>query len=145
MIANTKDQMRLELIHKPYVQTIFQETVQENLPIGSKLLRIQAFDADSGDNAKLLYRISYRENPEKFPFEVETDSGWITTNRELDREEQSRYDFEVIAADSGDVPLSSTASVVIVLQDVNDNGKIKTFFTYLNISEHTLSKTLMFN
>jgi hypothetical protein len=67
--------------------------------------------------------MSYRENPEKFPFEVESDSGWIKTNKELDREAQSRYDFEVIAADSGDVPLSSTASVVIMIQDLNDNGK----------------------
>ncbi len=68
-----------------------------------------------------MYRLSYRENADKFPFDIEPETGWIKTNRVLDREEQSRYDFEVIAADSGDVPLSATASVHIVVQD----GKIK--------------------
>lgn len=87
----------------------------------SSVLRIQAFDPDDGENAKIYYRLSYREERERFPFDIEPDSGWIKTNRELDREEQSRYDFEVIAADSGDVPLSATASVVITVSDSNDN------------------------
>jgi cadherin EGF LAG seven-pass G-type receptor 1 len=104
-----------------FYSQIFQETVQENLPIQSSVLRIQAFDPDDGSNAKILYRLSYRENAEKFPFDIEPESGWIKTNRELDREEQSRYDFDVIAADSGDVPLSATASVVITVSDSNDN------------------------
>ncbi|ODM96856.1 Protocadherin-like wing polarity protein stan [Orchesella cincta] len=104
-----------------FYSQIFQETVQENLPISSSVLRIQAFDPDDGPNAKIYYRINYQENPEKFPFDIEAESGWIKTVRELDREEQSRYDFDVIAADSGDIPLSSTASVVITVQDQNDN------------------------
>lgn len=92
------------------------------MPIGSSALKIQAFDADDGLNAKLQYRISYRENSESFPFEIDSSSGWILTTKELDREEQNRFDFHVIAADSADNPQSSTASVVIIVQDVNDNG-----------------------
>lgn len=109
------------MISRFYSQ-IFQETVLENLPLQSSVLRIQAFDPDDGDNAKIYYRLSYRESTEKFPFDIEPDSGWIKTNRELDREEQFRYDFEVIAADSGNVPLSATASVVILVLDSNDNN-----------------------
>ncbi|XP_035705378.1 protocadherin-like wing polarity protein stan isoform X3 [Folsomia candida] len=105
-----------------FYSQIFQETVLENLPLQSSVLRIQAFDPDDGDNAKIYYRLSYRESTEKFPFDIEPDSGWIKTNRELDREEQFRYDFEVIAADSGNVPLSATASVVILVLDSNDNN-----------------------
>ena len=107
-----------------FFSPLFQETVQENVPIGSSILRIQAFDPDDGPNSKIYYRISYRENPDLFPFEMESDSGWIKTNKELDREVQGRYDFDVIAADSGEVPLSATASVAILVQDVNDNSPV---------------------
>ncbi|CAL8121926.1 unnamed protein product [Orchesella dallaii] len=107
-----------------FYSQIFQETVQENLPVSSSVLRIQAFDPDDGANAKIYYRINYQENPEKFPFDIEAESGWVKTVRELDREEQTRYDFDVIAADSGDIPLSSTASVVITVQDQNDNDPL---------------------
>lgn len=69
-----------------------------------------------------MYRLSHRENNDKFPFDIEPETGWIKTNRELDREEQTNYDFEVIAADSGNVPLSATASVRISVQDLNDNN-----------------------
>lgn len=82
-------------------------------------MRIQAYDLDEGLNGKINYRISYREKPETFPFEIDQDSGWITTNKALDREVQSRYDFDVIAADSGDVPASATASVVLTVLDLN--------------------------
>lgn len=85
------------------------------------MLRIQAYDPDDGANARILYRISTKQENEKFPFDIDSETGWIKTVRELDREEQSRYDFDVIAADSGDIPLSSTASVVITVQDQNDN------------------------
>src|SRR5579863_2110996 len=77
-----------------FYSQVFQETVQENLPLHSSILRIQAFDPDDGDNAKIFYRLSYRENQDKFPFDIEPESGWIKTNRELDREEQSRYEME---------------------------------------------------
>lgn len=39
----------------------------------------------------------------------------------LDREEQSRYNFQVIAIDGGVPPKSASTSVVITIQDVNDN------------------------
>ena len=102
-----------------FYSPLFQETIQENLAIGSSVLKIQAFDPDDGPNAKIYYRISYKENPDLFPFEMESDSGWIKTNKELDREKQNRYDFDVIAADSGEPPLSATASVAIIVSTLH--------------------------
>lgn len=105
-----------------FYSQLFQETIQENVPLGTSVLRIQAFDPDDGPNAQIHYRLSTTNSDESLlPFVIARDSGWITTKAELDRESFSSYNFNVIAADSGDIPLSSTASVVISVHDLNDN------------------------
>lgn len=52
---------------------------------------------------------------------VDSRTGWVHTVKALDREEQSRYNFQVIAIDGGVPPKSASTSVVITIQDVNDN------------------------
>jgi hypothetical protein len=93
-----------------FYSQIFQETVPENIPIQSSVLKISAFDADDGEHAKIIYRLAHRGN--NFPFDIEPESGWIKTNRELDYEEQTHYEFEAIAGgeSGGD---EATATVVI--------------------------------
>jgi cadherin EGF LAG seven-pass G-type receptor 1 len=58
------------------------------------------------------------------PLAVHADTGWVYTTRALDREEQARFQFQVIAADNGRPPKSATASVIISVQDVNDNDPV---------------------
>ncbi|NWT63302.1 CELR1 protein, partial [Erythrocercus mccallii] len=40
-----------------FVSTPFQATVLENVPLGYSVLHIQAVDADSGENARLEYKL----------------------------------------------------------------------------------------
>lgn len=72
-----------------------------------------------GKNAEITYSISERD--ENFPLAVDSRTGWVHTVKALDREEQSRYNFQVIAIDGGVPPKSASTSVVITIQDVNDN------------------------
>ena len=58
------------------------------------------------------------------PLSIYKQTGWIYSLRPLDREERDVYKFHVIATDLGDPPLSSSVSVVIQIQDVNDNNPI---------------------
>lgn len=97
----------------------FQEAVLESVPIGYNIVRVQAYDADEGKNAEITYSISERED--SFPLAVDPRTGWIQTIKILDREEQSRYSFQVVAVDGGIPPRSGSTSVVISVQDVNDN------------------------
>lgn len=97
----------------------FQEAVLESVPVGYNIVRVQAYDADEGANAEITYSISERKD--SLPLAVDSRTGWIHTEKNLDRENQSRYTFQVIATDGGVPPRSASSSVVITIQDVNDN------------------------
>ncbi|XP_018329600.1 protocadherin-like wing polarity protein stan [Agrilus planipennis] len=111
-----------------FYTSLFQESVSENVPAGYSIVKVQAYDADEGPNADIKYTISPRDaigaSTEDIPLAVDSHTGWIYTTREVDREEQSKYMFQVIAADQGTPPLSASASVVITVQDVNDNNPV---------------------
>ncbi|KAK8742193.1 hypothetical protein OTU49_002167, partial [Cherax quadricarinatus] len=98
---------------------LFQETVQENVPVGYSIVRVQAFDNDAGDNSLLTYNVE--GGGENLPVEVEETTGWVLTRRELDREENHHYTFTVVARDHGDPPQSASATVILQVQDQNDN------------------------
>ncbi|XP_068147300.1 protocadherin-like wing polarity protein stan isoform X2 [Drosophila tropicalis] len=97
----------------------FQESVLENVPVGYNIIRVQAYDSDEGANAEISYSISERDD--NFPLAVDPRTGWVQTIKQLDREEQSRFTFQVVAKDGGVPPKSASSSVVITVQDVNDN------------------------
>lgn len=104
-----------------FYTTQFQESVLENVPIGYNIIRVQAYDSDEGANAEITYSISGYERDNNFPLTIDARTGWIQTIKQLDREEQGRFAFQVIAKDGGVPPKSTSSSVVITVQDVNDN------------------------
>uniref|UniRef100_A0A8C4DJG8 Cadherin, EGF LAG seven-pass G-type receptor 3 n=1 Tax=Dicentrarchus labrax TaxID=13489 RepID=A0A8C4DJG8_DICLA len=102
-----------------FVSTPFQASVLESSPVGSSILHIQAIDTDSGDNARLEYRLTGTSSDT--PFVINSATGWVTVSSILDRESVEHYFFGVEARDYGMPPLSATASVTITVMDVNDN------------------------
>lgn len=113
-----------------FYSTLFQESVMENTPKGTKILRVQAYDADDGLNSQINYSIKDYSSIPNFPLEIESSSGWILTTKDLDWEEGNLYEFTVIATDSGDPPKSSSASVIIRVNDLNDNDPVFDQRTY---------------
>ncbi|CAL1293860.1 unnamed protein product [Larinioides sclopetarius] len=106
-----------------FYTSLFQESVVENVPIGHSIVRVQAYDSDDGNNSLISYAIQANRYP-NMPITINKDSGWITTTRVLDREESPMYDFTVLASDHGSPVRSATASVIIRIQDINDNDPI---------------------
>ncbi|XP_054168820.1 protocadherin-like wing polarity protein stan [Oppia nitens] len=106
-----------------FYTSLFQETIVENSPVGSSIVRVQAYDADDGDNAMISYSIRNANSPD-MPISVDNQTGWLFTNRELDWEESSLYEFVVQAQDNGSPPLSASANVIIRVQDLNDNAPL---------------------
>lgn len=92
------------------------EEMAENATIGSVL----ALDRDSGKNSVIRYTIIGDHASDAFYIEPLT--GNIRTRLRLDRESESRIEFTVIAYDSGIPQLSGTASVVVAIEDINDNA-----------------------
>uniref|UniRef100_A0A3B3CAB6 Cadherin domain-containing protein n=1 Tax=Oryzias melastigma TaxID=30732 RepID=A0A3B3CAB6_ORYME len=123
-----------------FVSTPFQATVLENVAIGYSVIHIQAIDGDSGENARLAYRLT--DTTPGFPFTINNSTGWITVSEELDRETTDHYSFVVEARDHGVPVMSSTADVAITVLDVNDNVPTFTERTYsLKINEDALVGT----
>ncbi|XP_058272722.1 cadherin EGF LAG seven-pass G-type receptor 1 isoform X1 [Hemibagrus wyckioides] len=117
-----------------FVSTPFQATILENVPIGYSVIHIQAIDSDSGENARLDYRLT--DTSPGFPFTINNSTGWITASAALDRETTEYYTFGVEARDNGIPVMSSSASVSITVLDVNDNAPTFTEKIYnLKINE----------
>lgn len=106
-----------------FFTSLFQESVMENVPVGHSIVRVQAYDADDGNNSLISYSIQSNRFI-NMPMMINKDTGWIVTTRVLDREENSLYDFVILASDHGSPVRSATASVIIRVQDINDNDPV---------------------
>ncbi|KAF6198555.1 hypothetical protein GE061_008303 [Apolygus lucorum] len=104
-----------------FYTSLFQESVSENVGVGYSIVRVQAYDGDEGENSEIEYKISGHFNPANLPVSVDLVSGWLFTNKELDREAEPKLNFEVLAVDHGTPAKTGTATVSIVIQDTNDN------------------------
>lgn len=101
---------------------IYQSSVAEDVPVGTTVVRVQAYDADSGANGRITYGIS--DGPAEMGLAVDADTGAVFTTAALDRESVARYSFHVEAADAGSPAHTATAAVEITVRDVNDNGPV---------------------
>ncbi|XP_078201763.1 cadherin-23 isoform X2 [Callithrix jacchus] len=91
----------------------------ENCPPGFSVLHVTATDEDSGLNGELVYRI---EAGAQDRFLIHPATGVIRVgNATIDREEQEAYRLTVVATDRGTVPLSGTAIITILIDDINDS------------------------
>uniref|UniRef100_A0A8D2JQ57 Cadherin-23 n=1 Tax=Sciurus vulgaris TaxID=55149 RepID=A0A8D2JQ57_SCIVU len=91
----------------------------ENCPPGFSVLQVTATDEDSGLNGELVYRI---EAGAQDRFLIHPVTGVIRVgNATIDREEQESYRLTVVASDRGTIPLSGTAIVTILIDDINDS------------------------
>ncbi|XP_006878779.1 PREDICTED: cadherin-5-like [Elephantulus edwardii] len=113
-----------------FAQRLFNASVPEMSPSGTLVTRVTAVDADDPtvvEHTLVMYQII--KGDDKFSID---DSGNIFTKvSNLDREKQARYEIVVGTQDAlglrGD---SGTATVLIMLQDVNDNFPIFTKSMY---------------
>ncbi|XP_054751092.2 cadherin EGF LAG seven-pass G-type receptor 2-like [Lytechinus pictus] len=109
--------------NKPqFTQNVYQGIVREDVDVGYSILSVMARDDDQLENARITFSVP--NPPSGFPFEINPTSGSITNSVSLDRESGHTWEFNVIAADHGEPPKSSTASVTITVTDVNDNAPI---------------------
>lgn len=95
---------------------LYVETVAENAPIGKSILQVNATDGDSLPNAIITYCLN--ANGSLF---VIDQMGVISLDGELDYEQVSMYEFDILAEDSGSPALTGTAVVRLQIENINDN------------------------
>ena len=94
------------------------------------MLTVQASDADSDANARLRYELE-SDDKDECPFEIDRSLGMITTTSSLDREKTSEYNLVVTATDAGRPPMSSKATVKVIVSDMNDNRPVFSKASYI--------------
>ena len=80
---------------------VYQVSVAENAEVGTKLTQIIAHDLDEGANADISYDFVPEHGKLSNIFGIDSESGWITTLVELDRETSANYTFNITATDRG--------------------------------------------
>lgn len=105
-------------------------------PPGVVVTQLSATDADSGSNGWLTYRL---ESGAQDRFVVDSLSGAVLVgNTTLDREERGSYRLVVMATDRGTPPMSGTATLTVLLDDVNDSRpRFIEPVTMINVNEST--------
>lgn len=111
----------------------------------AQILQVTATDMDTGNNARLTYRIvggsqifqsrndrskyaSHKTHSTTDPstnitdiFGIVPNNGWIYLRSTLDRETYDLYDLTVIASDNGTPSASAATHVIVNVLDANDN------------------------
>ena len=105
---------------------LYNFRVAERRPAGAKVGRILARDADAPPNNRFRYELVRDVEGSDF-FSLNADSGQLTTRRQLDREQSASYRLLATARDDADRSLVSTATIVITVDDVNDNSPVFLF------------------
>ena len=106
----------------------YEVTVIEGMLVGTKIIQVQALDPDSGANGQVIYSLGDFIQSEGDintlvdTFSIDSNSGWISTCKDLDHENNPSYTFTVLASDLGEtLSLTSTTTVTVVVSDINDN------------------------
>ncbi|XP_040913615.1 protocadherin-8 [Toxotes jaculatrix] len=97
--------------------------LNEDSPVGHRVLKVHAFDPDDGINGEVTYAFSDGLSPEAARlFHVDPYSGDVTLKALVDFEKRRSYELNIKASDLGANSVPSSCKVVIDIVDVNDNA-----------------------
>lgn len=105
-------------------QQEYTQVIPEVAFPGSFVVQVTARDKDQGPNGDVQYSILQTEGTHSDWFSVDTITGIVTTLTQLDYESDPIPSVTIVATDRGRPPLSSTAVVKVILQDINDNEPV---------------------
>lgn len=98
-------------------------SLSENTPPNTLVAMLTAADHDQGTNGSVTYSLqSFVQQKYNGVFALDSLTGQLTTKTRLDRETIPLYEIHVIARDQGMPPQSSTATVFLKVEDINDNS-----------------------
>ncbi|MGH0130280.1 UNVERIFIED_CONTAM: hypothetical protein FKN15_057040 [Acipenser sinensis] len=112
-----------------FVPKIYKIQVPEDLPIGTLVLWVEGIDPDLGPAGEIIYNLVNNENR---AFQLETSTGALSVEKELDFEQKPFYNLTVRAVDHGrPQALSSSCYVEVEVLDVNENLHTPRFSSFV--------------
>eukprot|EP00079_Xenopus_tropicalis_P023057 XP_012815155.1 PREDICTED: protocadherin gamma-B2 isoform X2 [Xenopus tropicalis] len=103
-----------------FSKEVYQVSLTENAPVNTLVIHMNATDDDEGENGHITYSFSHISKVVQQIFSIDSQTGEIRTQDELDFETTKAYEMIVEAQDGGG--LFSHAKVVIQIIDANDNA-----------------------
>ncbi|XP_053321585.1 protocadherin gamma-B1-like isoform X15 [Spea bombifrons] len=108
-----------------FLKSTYHAYVPENNQPGASIYSIIASDPDSGDNARVIYFLS-STNTDDFPvssyLSLNIETGVLYAQRSFDYEHHKEFLVHVTAKDSGSPALATNATLMIHIEDQNDNA-----------------------
>ncbi|XP_075608461.1 protocadherin-7 isoform X4 [Balearica regulorum gibbericeps] len=107
-----------------FSQAVLEVSFPENNLPGERVATVVATDADSGKNAEITYSLEASPLSSEALggiFSIDPDSGDVSVQAVLDREQRDTYEFQVTARDKGVPSLQGSTTVVVRVADRNDN------------------------
>ncbi|XP_067103283.1 protocadherin alpha-8-like isoform X3 [Osmerus mordax] len=106
-----------------FTQDSYSVMLNENSPIGTTIIRVNATDLDDGANGEVIYSFGSDVNDNlRRLFDVDANTGEIVVKGPIDFELKDRYAIDIQASDKGSAPFTADKSVIIKIVDLNDNA-----------------------
>ncbi|XP_074505054.1 protocadherin alpha-8-like isoform X11 [Sebastes fasciatus] len=97
--------------------------LNENAPVGTTVIQVNATDLDEGPNGEVAYSFSNSVSHRLLKlFEINPSTGEIIVKGLINYEGKDRYEIEIQASDKGLAPLTTEKSIIIKIVDLNDNA-----------------------
>uniref|UniRef100_A0A3Q3L0H8 Si:ch73-379j16.2 n=1 Tax=Mastacembelus armatus TaxID=205130 RepID=A0A3Q3L0H8_9TELE len=105
-----------------FSKDIYTVSLDENSPIGTLVIQLNATDLDEGINSEIEYSLVKTLKKKVYDiFDLDKLTGVIRIKGAVDYEENDIYKLDVEASDKGTPPLTGDCRVIIKIIDVNDN------------------------
>uniref|UniRef100_A0A8C9XHT0 Protocadherin 2 alpha a 15 n=1 Tax=Sander lucioperca TaxID=283035 RepID=A0A8C9XHT0_SANLU len=106
-----------------FSKDVYSMMLDENVPVGTTVIQVNATDLDDGPNGEVIYSFSNSVSHRLLNlFDINPSTGEIIVKGLIDYEEKEKYEIEIQASDKGLAPLETQKSVIIKIVDVNDNA-----------------------
>uniref|UniRef100_A0A3B3BCF3 Protocadherin 2 alpha a 15 n=1 Tax=Oryzias melastigma TaxID=30732 RepID=A0A3B3BCF3_ORYME len=116
-VLDTNDNMPV------FVKESYSAMLEENSPVGTSVIQMNATDLDDGLNGEVVYSFGNNVNNKIHKlFEIDANTGVITVKGLIDFEGKDKYEIDIKASDKGLAPLATEKSVMITIVDLNDNA-----------------------
>ncbi|KAM9456196.1 protocadherin beta-16-like [Clarias gariepinus] len=114
-ISDENDNSPQILYPAPEGKSLMTEMVPKAALSGSLVSKVIAVDADSGQNAWLSYQIVKSTDPGLFT--IGLHSGEIRAQRDITESDSMKQNLVIAVKDNGQLPLSATCSVYLLISD----------------------------
>ncbi|XP_029366825.1 protocadherin-10-like isoform X2 [Echeneis naucrates] len=126
-------------------QSVYTVNLQENSPVGTLVIQLNATDVDEGQNGEIVYSFSSHNTLRiKDLFNIDARTGRIEVAGEVDYEQSFTHQIYVQAKDLGANAVPAHCKVLVQLVDVNDNTPEISFSTVTeSVSEEDAPGTVI--